>query len=347
MVSSGVYVRRLGRLRSLLGESGFSGVLVDSRVDVFYLTGRDCGRVLVTDGDAILWVKGFYRELYGSHYGMRGFPYDVRDLDRKVMAGDIRSTRKRRFGVASHSCGHSLRDLAGRDYVVSDILKRARGVKFPDEVGFIRKSCRIAVSGMRLARDLIGSGVRELDVVADVEARMRRMGSERAPFGEGMLLASGRRSSDIHARAGLNRIGRGLVVVDLGAVYGGYFSDMTRTYGVGRLSSLESEVKDFVECLRDETVDMIRPGVTAGEVYDFVNSRVECAGFRFHHLPGHGVGLEIHENPSLKSGSDVVLERNMVFTIEPGIYVPGRFGARFEDTVLLTGRGCERLTGGV
>lgn len=323
---------------------GVTAYYVTEDYDVRYLSGKDTGRVLVTNQDAILWVRGVYAELYDRTYSLRGYPLEVRVYEKGDLKKTLRSLRSKTVGVSSSEYVGRLRRLSRKRVRVSDAVEYARSVKARQEVKMIKRSCGIAKAGVRKARETVSEGVRELDAVAEIEAEMRRRGSETAPFGSGMLLASGKRSADIHAKPTKHRIGRGPVVVDLGAVYGGYHSDTTRTLMVGPPTREEKKVLGLVENVRDETIDMITPGMLASSVHGFVDGRLKAAGYRLHHLAGHGVGLEIHESPGFSPGSRVKLKENMVFTVEPGVYLPHKFGARFEDTVLLTKKGCRKIT---
>jgi len=335
---------RFGKVRAVMRGEGVQALYSSDEAALRYLTGKDTGRLLVTGSGAVLWVKGVYRELYAGTYGSSGYPVEVREYDKDAVKDYLRGLGVRVLGVSSPALVDAGRKASRARVVVSDAVKLARAVKTKEEVRLIRKSCRIAAAGMRKAAGVVAEGVRELDAVAEIEAELRRRGSEAAPFGHGMLLSSGAGSADIHANPSARRIGRGPVVVDLGATYGGYYSDMTRTFGVGPLTRQERDVIVLVRRLRDDTIRMVRPGMLASTVHRSVELAITEAGFRFHHLSGHGVGLEIHEHPSFSPDNRVRLRPGMVFTVEPGIYLPGRFGVRFEDTVLLTRRGCVKLT---
>lgn len=334
----------LRRVRDAMHAVGVSAFYATSEGDIRYLSGHDTGRVLVTNDCARLWVRDVYAELYDSTYSVRGYPLDVRVYDEDDVKGSLRAMRAKTVAVSACDYVDKLKKASRRRVVVCDVAGTARAVKTRGELELIRRSCRIAKAGMRKAREVVDVGVRELDAVAEVEAFLRRRGSEEPPFGGGMLLASGRRSADIHAKPSTGRIGRGPVVVDLGAVYSGYYSDMTRTLAVGELTSEEKHVSSFVKHLRDEALDHVRCGVLASSVHRFVDERIKSGGFRLHHLAGHGVGLEIHEKPSFSPDCRVRLAPGMVFTVEPGVYLPHKFGVRFEDTVVLTKRGCRKLT---
>ncbi|MBD3388776.1 MAG: M24 family metallopeptidase [Candidatus Altiarchaeales archaeon] len=344
MIKSAELRRRLSKVRGEMRRERLTALYVNKDFDAFYLSGKDTGRILITKDSAILWVKDVYYELYESTYSMRGYPLEVRVHDESDLKRTLRCLRSKSIGVSSAEYVAPIRKASRKKVVVSASAKSARSVKTKEEIDRIRRSARIAKLGMRKAREVVDVGVRELDAVAEIEAELRRRGSERPPFDCGMLLASGKRSADIHARPSNKRISRGPVVVDLGAVYRGYHSDMTRTLSAGSLNSDERRVSDLIRRLRDETIDLIRPGIQASSVHKYVDESIKAAGYNFHHLSGHGVGLEIHEGPNFRPGANVRLKPGMVFTVEPGIYLPRRFGVRFEDTVLLTRRGCKKLT---
>jgi Xaa-Pro aminopeptidase len=339
MIPSAELRRRLRRVQDALHEKRVNVLFLGKGEDVYYLSGASTGRIIVTPWEAVLWIKEPYDRLYSRLYESRGYPLDVRQYKKDSLKDFLRGRRLRKISVDDISLDYArhLEKRLGKKAEYSDVLEDVRAVKTRYGVECLKKSCRIAKAGMRKASDVVHEGVRELDAVAEIEAELRRRGSGKAPFGSGMLLASGRRSADIHANASLKGISRGLVVVDLGAVYEGYHSDMTRTFAV-KPSLEEREVVEFVGKVQEECIGMLKPGLGNAEVYRFVETEFKKKGFRPYHLPGHGVGLEVHEKPSLTPDSRESLRRNMVFTIEPGVYVPGKYGVRFEDTVLLDGK---------
>jgi Xaa-Pro aminopeptidase len=217
-------------------------------------------------------------------------------------------------------------------------------VKTGYEIEMLKKAAGIASLGMKKAYSVVKEGVGELDAVAEIEHTIRKLGSETPPFQHGMLLASGKNSADIHAHASRQKIKKGLVVVDLGGRVNGYYSDMTRTIPVGKISKKEKELTEFTRNLELEAVDRIQPGMKACEIHHFIESRLKKKRFNFYHSAGHGVGLDVHEKPALGPESKDILQENMVFTVEPGIYIPNKYGIRFEDMVLLTKKGCKTLT---
>jgi Xaa-Pro aminopeptidase len=175
---------------------------------------------------------------------------------------------------------------------------------------------------------------------------MRRGGAEESAFET--IVASGQNSAKPHARPGDRRIRRGdPVVVDFGAVYDGYRSDMTRTFCVGTAPSGElADVFAVVGEAQRTGVDAVAPGVAAGSVDRACREVIAAAGWaeRFEHGTGHGVGLDIHEGPSVGPGSAAILDVGTVVTVEPGVYLPGTGGVRVEDTLVVTEDGSRPLT---
>jgi Xaa-Pro aminopeptidase len=335
---------RLSKVRKQMKREGIDFFYVSSEPDLKYLTGHENGRILIGVDKAIFWVSEFYLKTYGKTYGGEGFPYEVRIFDRKDLKSFLKDIGKKRIFLSDHQLIKGINKLTGRKACFSETVGLARQVKTDYEIQALKKSASIAKKGMRKAQEIICEGVRELYAVAEIQAELYRCGSEEAAFGRGMLLASGKASADIHAKATLKKIAKGPVVVDLGAVYRGYHSDMTRTLALNSKDMELQKTIDFVKELRDELIDYILPGMLSSSVHKHMIEAMKDKGYEPHHLSGHGVGLEIHENPSFNPEKKVYLRPNMIFTVEPGVYIPGKYGVRFEDTVLLTKTGCKRIT---
>lgn len=225
------------------------------------------------------------------------------------------------------------------------LVSRLREIKDADEIAKIRSS---ALLGCRLFDQMLGylrSGITETAVAAELEHAARLAGAEAMSFET--IVASGERSALPHGRASAAKLPkRGFVTMDFGVVLDGYMSDMTRTVHLGKPLAGEREVYDAVLEAQQAAVAAVAPGVTAGDVDEAARSVLRRAGLDkfFTHSTGHGVGLEIHEGPRLAAKQTQPLEAGMVITIEPGVYMPGRFGLRIEDMVLVTASGGEVLT---
>jgi Xaa-Pro aminopeptidase len=219
-----------------------------------------------------------------------------------------------------------------------------RRVKDEEEIHFMKKAAELTDAGATVGMEFVGDGVREYEVAAEIEYEMRRRGSEGVAFET--IVASGPRSAYPHGLSTDRIIKRGdSVVMDLGAVYRGYRSDITRTVIVGKPSPNQVRVLNLVMAAQEEAFKAIRDGVNARDIDALARNIIEAEGYGryFIHGLGHGVGLDIHEPPRLSHQSTDCLKAGNVVTDEPGIYLPG-FGARIEDTVLVRGKNGERLT---
>ncbi|HLZ43302.1 MAG TPA: Xaa-Pro peptidase family protein [Candidatus Sulfotelmatobacter sp.] len=225
------------------------------------------------------------------------------------------------------------------------ILERARMVKDEDELKQIRAAVLLGAKLFDRAVEVIGPGVKEVEVAAEMELAARRGGAEEMSFPT--IIASGPRSALPHGRASDQAIAAGgFVVCDFGVILSGYCSDQTRTVWVGKASDEARRAYQAVREAQQAAIEAVRPGIAVGEVDAAARRVLRKAGLGryFTHSTGHGVGLEIHESPRVAGGQPEILQPGMVITIEPGVYFPGKWGVRIEDMVAVTAGGCEVLT---
>ena len=225
-----------------------------------------------------------------------------------------------------------------------ELMLELRKIKSREEVSLLRESAKIATKGMRCAAESIAVNRTELEVAAEAEREMRVAGSEGTSFPT--IFASGRNSWLPHASATRKCLRRGeLVVVDLGAVYKGYASDMTRTFALSPTKK-QLTLIGLVRRAQNAAINRIRNGAKTSDVDKAARGIISRAGYAkfYSHGTGHGVGMEIHEPPGLAPDSKDILREGMVITVEPGIYVPRLGGARWEDMVLVTKKGSKSLT---
>lgn len=225
-----------------------------------------------------------------------------------------------------------------------ELVLDLRKVKSRQELGWLKHSAKIAVRGMRCAAGLIEAGRTELEIAAEAEHTMRLAGSDGTPFDT--IVASGRNSWLPHATATRKKLRRGeLVVVDLGAKYNGYASDMTRTFALNP-SRKQIKLMELVRKAQQFAIGKVRDGAEASAIDRTARRTVSSVGYaRFYlHGTGHGVGLDIHEPPSLAPESKDILRSDMVITVEPGLYLPRVGGARREDMLKVTLKGHKLLT---
>ncbi len=225
------------------------------------------------------------------------------------------------------------------------LVERERLVKDNDEIELVRSAVLLGSGLFDVALKSIRPGVREIEVAAEMEYAARRAGADAMSFET--IIASGERSSLPHGRASEAKIpASGFVVCDFGVILTGYCSDMTRTVYVGRPSEEARRLYDAVKSAQQAAVGAVQSGISVGEVDEAARKvlQKEGLGRYFTHSTGHGVGLEIHEAPRVAAGQKDLLQPGMVITIEPGAYIPGRWGVRIEDMVVVTETGCEVLT---
>jgi Xaa-Pro aminopeptidase len=358
---------RLSRLRIGLEENDLDSLLVTHLPNVHYLCGftGSAAALLVSAGSSILFTDGRYRTQAKEEVtGVRGHHVKIviaRKSPLVAAAEWLAGQRKRTapaslrptvLGIEPESLTAGLRDrlasvLKGKARLGSapPLVEQSRMVKDAAEILRIRRAVALGASLFHIACQKIRPGVSEVEVAAAMEYEARCAGAEGMSFPT--ILASGKRSALVHGRASGARIPRrGFVVCDFGVILAGYCSDRTRTVHVGRASLEARKLYEAVLEAQQAAIAAVGPGVTAAEV-DGAARRVlrkrKLARY-FTHSTGHGLGLEIHEAPRLAAGQTQKLEPGMVITIEPGAYVPGKWGVRIEDVVVVTSSGCEVLT---
>lgn len=226
-----------------------------------------------------------------------------------------------------------------------EILNRLRAVKTEEELARIRRAEAIGDMAFQKILEELRPGMTELEVAARLEYHMREAGTAKNSFDT--IVASGLHSAMPHAIPSEKKIEKGdFVTMDFGCIYEGYCSDMTRTVVVGKANEKQKEIYNTVLKAQLAAIEAVRPGRKGSEVDAVARSIIEDAGYGeyFGHGLGHSVGLLIHENPSLSPKCHVVLQENVIETVEPGIYVPGFGGVRIEDLVCVTAEGCENYT---
>jgi Xaa-Pro aminopeptidase len=220
-----------------------------------------------------------------------------------------------------------------------------RLTKDEDELQLMQQAAKLGCRLFEMILPHITSDATEMEVAAGLEFFARSLGAEAMSFDT--IVASGKRSAMPHGHATLAKLPRnGFVTLDFGVILKGYCSDMTRTVHLGRATRAEQYAYEAVLAAQQAAVDAVRPGITCGEIDEAARSVLRQAKLAdyFTHSTGHGVGIEIHEPPRVGAGQETELEPGMVITIEPGVYMPEKFGIRIEDMVAVTAGGGEVLT---
>ena len=348
----------MDRLRSFFsaagGGKGADALLVTHLPNIAYLCGftGSSGVLLVESSSATLFTDSRYT------FQAREQVHDART---DIVAGSLLKavaealTRPRgivRLGysptqltVAQKAALDSLVGKHLRWVDATNAVERLRSIKEHSELALMRDAAHLIDSVWSGALRKLKPGVSELDVAAEIEYAMKRRGASGPSFET--IVASGARSAWAHARPTSKLLRKNeLVVMDQGAILRGYCSDMTRTVFLGRASSRIRSMYRAVLDSQEAAKAAIRAGVTAGSVDAAARDTLKKHRLDrfFTHSTGHGLGTEVHEMPRLGRGEETILEKGMVITVEPGVYVEGLGGVRIEDDVVVTASGCESLT---
>lgn len=347
---------RVVRLRSRIVADGLDALIVTGPGSVRWLTGYSGsnGLCIVTPTE-----QRFLTDFrYGAGVVHLRDAWDVQIVDQNLIGviGERASSLlgdARRVGFEASRLSYAhwqvLDDgtrASGRELVATTSLAEdVRAVKAPDEIALIRAGAEIndAVYEWLASEGLDGTS--EIDWVAAIAGKMRQLGADDVAFPA--LVASGANGAAPHAVPGPDPIARNtLVVLDLGAKVGGYCSDCTRTFATGHTDDAMREVYEVVLRAQEAALALVKPGTPCIEVHETARRVIADAGYGdyFNHGTGHGVGIEIHEEPRFRSGFEGRLEPGNVVTIEPGVYLPERFGVRIEDLVVVTADGHEVLS---
>jgi Xaa-Pro aminopeptidase len=332
--------------QALLEPLELDALYITRPENVRYLTGfphPEDAQVLIAPEGAFLLTDPRYPEAERQSQ----VPAKVlRREEREALFQDLRG----RVGFEAEHLPYAtlerLRELSPAEWVpTKGVIERLRLKKRPEEVARIRQAQALAEKALEHALGLLKPGVEEREVALEIEFFLRKAGAEGVAFPP--IVASGARGALPHARASEKRLEAGeLVTLDLGAKVAGYHSDMTRTVALGKPPLEMRRVHQAVLSALEVALENLRPGRTGKEVDALTREELKRHGLDryFVHSLGHGVGLGVHEGPSLSPYTEEVLEPGMVVTVEPGVYLPGVGGVRIEELVLLTEDGIELLS---
>ncbi|UWD35222.1 Xaa-Pro peptidase family protein [Mycoplasma cottewii] len=222
---------------------------------------------------------------------------------------------------------------------------KMRMIKDSWEIANIKKACDITDQVFQAILDYVKPGMTEKQLQRFVDDKFLEFGADKISFDT--IIASGVNGSKPHAVPSDKVIQNNeLITIDMGCFYNGYCSDQTRTIAIGEVDSKLAEIYDIVYEAQSLGISLVKAGVNAGDIHRQVHQFIDSKGYGkyFDHGLGHGIGVEIHEEPGVGSTGQVILQENMTITVEPGIYIPGLGGVRIEDDVLVTKDGCEMLT---
>ncbi|MFH1457736.1 MAG: Xaa-Pro peptidase family protein [Candidatus Omnitrophota bacterium] len=340
-----------------LREQKLDGLLLSLASNISYLTeyaSRD-SYLLISPKENVYFTDSRYTE--EARLGLKGVA-TIREVNGSVfkfIAENCLSLGLKRVGFEERhlACAEfkKIKEfLKGQAQIIGlhSLIETLRQLKEPQEVEKMRKAIRITAQALSFIEDFIRPGIKEVEVVGEIERFIRYHGASDKAFD--IIVASGPNSSFPHHIPSQRKLKKNEpVLIDMGVDYQGYKCDLTRIFFLDRIKGLNLKIYDIVREAQDRAIRKIGPGCKISEIDKASRQYIAEKGYaeRFGHNLGHGIGLDVHEAPQISSGEDVALETGMVFTVEPGIYLPNKFGIRIEDMILVTQEGSEVLSGSI
>lgn len=340
------------RIQGALKENGLDAVLITSTVNRFYATGfrSSAGEIVVTPDDAVLYIDSRY--------------YEEASANIKNARVEMIRDRSKTFEVwAEYMSSHGIKTLGFEDGAMSyaqyaryaeklpvelrlaqKMLSTLRAVKSREELEIMIRAQRVAEKAFNMTVPLIRRGMTERELQTELFCNMLRCGAETCSFES--IVVTGAHSSVPHGQADDRKIGDGFLTIDFGVVVDGYCSDTTRTLCVGEPTEEMRKVYDTVLKAQEAAIEAAKAGMTGMELDGVARKVIADAGYGeyFTHSLSHGLGIEVHEAPNASPSAMDVLPVGAVISVEPGIYIPGKFGVRIEDVIWLREDGCEDIT---
>lgn len=341
-----VFEQRINKLRKTLDIN--RAALIKNNNNVYYFSGMQNseGFVLVTNDEAYLFVDFRYAE------SARNICKSCKVVEFSSLYESIKSELKRNcvnsLLIENDSVNLSLYNRFLKEFnsigvsIVSDdtlvkTINNQRIIKSENEISFITEAQKITENAYNEVLNFVKPGTSERTIAVELEYLMRKFGAEGVSFD--LITITGKNTSLPHGVPGDTIIKEGdFFTFDIGAIYNGYHSDMTRTVAVGSCDDYQREIYDIVYKAQTTALSNVKAGVKASDIDKTARDIISDSGYGkcFGHSTGHGVGLDIHEKPFVSSKDETILSDNMVITVEPGIYLENRFGVRIEDMICVT-----------
>ncbi len=348
-------LEKLNNLKKAWLQQNIDGLLITLPANISYLTdypSRD-SRLLVSKKQNIYITDSRYLQEAKNNLGKRfgisqvngAFPDLIAGLCRKLNIKNLGFEERYLSVYEYHRLKQKLSGIAEL-VPVQDLVEGLREIKGPEEIEKIRQATAIAIKALRFIKDFISPGISEIEIAGELQRFIRCEGASGASFD--IIVASGPNSSYPHHKTSCRRIKIDEpVLIDMGVDYLGYKSDLTRVFFSGKITSLARKVYDIVLKAQERAISRIKPRALINKIDGAARQYITQKGYGgfFNHSLGHGIGLEVHEAPRISYKENRELKPGMVFTVEPGIYLPGEFGIRLEDMVLVTKNKVEVISG--
>lgn len=337
-------------LREKLKSLNMEGMIVSNPINIRYLTNIEAeGILLITRKENIYITDGRYIEKVQR----------TLTIDDDIIITDIKNISEydyENFFMYCENVGFEEKYVTYykyREYMhkfkinnlveTEDIIEKQRAIKDNFEIDAITKACELTDKCFEHLLKFIKKGMTEKEIAFEIERYFRENGADGLAFPS--IVASGINSSMPHSVPTDKKIESGdIITLDFGCVFNGYCSDMTRTIFVDFVQDYTKKIYDLVLKNQMQILEEMKEGANTKNLFKMVESDFNLYDYTLIHALGHGVGMEVHEDPVIGSKKEIILKNNMVMTNEPGIYIPGKFGVRIEDTVLITKNGCINLT---
>ncbi|HLJ66588.1 MAG TPA: Xaa-Pro peptidase family protein [Chloroflexota bacterium] len=356
MIQTGIAANdRIAAVRHLLGEEDVQAIIVAPSSDLRYLTGagghaseRPTLLIVPARGETMMLVPRLEAPRLARDETIRLLVWSETDDPYQVLATSVAFPGDGSVAISDQAWAAVLLGLqrsfpTARFVAASPLLRRLRMLKSDDELAALAKAANLADEAFQEVMADRFSGRSERDLASRLASMLQERGLE---IGWGPSVSSGPNTASPHHLTGDRVVEEGdAVMLDFGGALDGYQADITRTVHVGPAPADFVRVYEVVRRAQQAGVDAVRPGVAAQDVDSAARSVIEGDGYGeyFTHRTGHGIGLDTHEEPYIVSGNTLELEPGMTFSVEPGVYLPGRFGVRIEDIVAVTDGGVRRL----
>ena len=340
---------KLQWLRNKMSSLNLQGLIISNPINIRYLTNIDAeGVLLLTRKENIYITDGRYIEHVHSILTLFDeiIVYDINDVSKDDYENFFlfcENVGFEEYDVSyakykEYICKYKIHNLVETEH----IIEKQRMIKDEEEISQIQKACEITDNCFSYLLDYIKPGMTEKQIANEIEEYYRQR-TDGLSFET--IVASGENTSKPHV-VPTDRViqKQDIITIDMGCKYQGYCSDMTRTIFVGSVPEYVKPVYDLVLKNQKQTAEQMKDGESTRLLTKMVENDFKLNGYDLIHSLGHGVGMEIHEAPYISYKSDAALKENMIVTNEPGIYLPGKFGVRIEDTVQITKFGCINLT---
>ncbi|MDD3296642.1 MAG: Xaa-Pro peptidase family protein [Candidatus Omnitrophica bacterium] len=322
------------------------GLLITNPLNIAYLTGftKSQGYLIITrEGRKIYFTNPIYKDIAKS---FKGWEVIVKNPGSNILGLVAKIIKRMRFtnlGFEEKNISYAnyrfLREAFSQTNIelkaTGNLVEILRMVKTPKELRFIRKSAQITKEALCFIEETFHPALREKDLSLNIDRFLRQKGDNETAFST--IVAAGSNTAFAHHIPTELKIGSNFFLTDLGSKYYGYCADLTRVFFWGKMPLLFKKIYATVQKAQELSLKKIKEGVKASDIDKAARNFIERKGWgkNFTHGLGHGVGLEVHELPSLSPKSDIILKKGMVVTVEPAIYIKGKFGVRLEKMVLV------------